>query len=844
MEQKMLTENQSEFPIAGQMKVLTNDASSLPLKNTRVNVQILGPLASVEVIQSFENPFQETIELEYLFPLPKEAAVMGFEITAGGRSIQGKVEESSRALDQYQQAAGEGRRAGLLEQRRPNLFAVQLANIRSGEDIRAVLHYQQRLSFTDNTFEFVFPMGLTPRFHSIDHPEESAGVDAPIAQAGEKIGPVELSIDLDAGQKIDDPVSPTHPLICTRLDDCRFQIKTGEPVVPDHDLIVRYRLQPGQVGLPAWGSGDDRGGYFLATLIPPKAESEDQTQARDFIFVLDRSGSMMGQPIAQARNALQACLRILNPEDTFRILLFDDRLEWYRNGKPQKVEQKAVDRADEFIQTIDGRGGTEIVPALTEALTRPGDSERTRFILFLTDGAVSSESRALEVVRKHLGSARIFTFGIGPSVNRALLQSMARYGRGAAEFLQLDEDIEGAIIRFQDRITFPILSDVSLSFEGAKIWDVYPSVVPDLYADQPIEISGRFSTDGEKPIRIIARGKRNRKNIEVETELIRSEDSGILVQRSWAKARIDDMEEKQDLGLVEPHKVRSEIISLALESQLVTEFTSFVAIDQDVNDKIGSARKISVSQPLPAGLDPAGFTGSPFGSLLHRLGTAYQSLPSCMPAPTSSVSGPFHRKLSAFAAASHLTSDLFSPEPEMDIAPRRSVEPEIPTDTKERIRKLARCQKINGSWNDDVETTAAAVLAFIRCGNTTHRGAFRLPIRKAVTWLISNPGKGTGAFIRAYTLNELARITQQPEHIQASQNCLASLSVPAMPTEQTIIEKIGSSAYSHAQLSRITSLDDLRLAGIEGSTSLSVSPEIQRSLNDELVLAWMACMQS
>lgn len=339
-------------------------------------------------------------------------------------------------------------------------------------------------------------MGITPRYHSPEHPEEGSGLDVPIAGADEPIGGLEITLSVDAGLPAGDPICESHPIEVTRLDERRFSLRLAGPQIPDHDFVLKYPMLKKRFSLAVWrvGAPDDQdehiatpltrraeeGDYFLATLLPPDPGGESVTHAREFIFVLDRSGSMMGEPIRQATNALSACLRTLTPADSFRLLVFNQETQWYwQVASP--FNQQALDQVDNFLEKVDGSGGTEIVKALIEALSTPLDPNRTRLVILFTDGAVSAEERAYQKVSQLLGKARLFTFGIGPSVNRAFLEGLARAGRGTAEFIDLEADIEGAIIRFQDRISCPALADLKITDGNGQVWDVYPSPLPDLY---------------------------------------------------------------------------------------------------------------------------------------------------------------------------------------------------------------------------------------------------------------------------------------------------------------------------------------------------------------------------
>lgn len=822
--------------------ILVDEAidSALPLEHTLVNVQITGPLATVAIKQRFGNPLRERAELEYLFPLPAEAAITGFSLQIGERTIRGDLQEREAARSAYEDARSKGARAGLFEQRRENLFSVRLANVQPGETIEATLRYQQQLVHEDDPFggayEFTFPMGITPKYDSPEHPEEGEGVHAPLAH-GEKIGPVEIELAADAGFPMRELSSPTHPIEIVWLDGepgegqpggRRFQVRLAGEHIPDRDFVLRMAPGVDQPRLAGWMSsaaekdGDVDEGYFLAALLPPAIEDDPQPSPREFIFVLDRSGSMSGEPIRQARNALRACLRVLNPEDRYSILLFDNTLEWFR-PEPMPATQETVEQADAFLKQVEGRGGTEIVQALEAALALPVDPQRTRYVVFLTDGAVSAEGRVLERVRPKTGQARLFTFGIGPSVNRALLSRMAALGRGRASFLQVDEDIEGAIIRFQDSISFPALTDLSLHVEGGKVWDVYPSRLPDLYYGQPLAIRGRIAHRRDDTVRLTVSAMRAGRPLQITAELLAPVGRDQAVERLWAQARIDELFEQMALDPRSAEKLRADILGLALEHGLVTALTSFVAVDQQVDAVSGTARVIHVAQPLPQGLNILGF--APHGPIA--------AAPPVMP---GAAGGPViaAAKMRTFVNP-QLSKDapgdaLFSTS---GVREGRSLEAaSLPADALPEVdsrksggepvlRWLSRTQNMNGSWQGDVEWTAAALLAFIRAGHTTHSGSYRQIVRRAARWLARSSAAGLAEQARVLALNELAAATGNRAGAIAPPEFALSIQPPEA----------------------IRTLHDLRHAALL-RVKLPVPAELLNGPHAELARVWSAVMQA
>lgn len=816
-----------------QISLADDITSPLPLEHTSVSAQITGPLASVLVTQRFGNPLGEPAELDYLFPLPSEAAVTGFEIQIGSRRVLGDLQEAEAARKTYDSARGAGQRSALLEQRRPNLFALRLANVQPGEKIAASLRYQERVRFDDDSYEFVFPMGITPRYDAAGHPEEGRGVHAPLAAKNEQIGPVEIQVSVDAGSALTaEPASPSHPLRVSRLDERRFQAQLDGSHIPDRDFVLRYAAAGAQAAAAAWTSRNRQQETFLACVLPPRLDDDPQPAPREFVFVLDRSGSMVGEPIAQARNALRACLRALGPQDAFRILLFDNQLEWFR-PEPSTVTQAELDAADAYLAAVDGRGGTEIIQAIEAALTASALPGRMRYIVFLTDGAVSAEDRAIEQVRGLIGGARLFTFGIGPSVNRALLSRMAQIGRGRAAFLQLDEDIEGAIIRFQDSVSYPMVTDLQLRWENAKAWDIYPAQLPDLYAGEVLALNGRLTRQEGWPARLVLTGRRDGQVVELPIALPEPAGNDPAIERMWAQAHLMNLLDQMDVTPGAAGRLRDEIIGLALAHNLVTPYTSFVAVDQEQAGEGVPARVVHVSVPLPKGL-----SAQPFQGGLPPL--AARGVPP--PAPTTRKAGlmSMARSLlkekpdegrgyptSFLPASSQHHADMQMLPPDLQAPVRGTIK-----NRDDGLRWLARSQNLDGSWNGDYEMTAVALLAFLRAGHTPRSGTFRALMRRGIQWIRDTQPEGLNAFLRVRVLEAHAAHSGDAQDLASAQQARASLAEPSTLLEQA------AAGMPVSPPQRLQTLDDLRLAALVQAGEHAVPAELLSGPQPELAQAW------
>ncbi len=861
-------------------------ATPLPLQHTGVTARITGAIAQVTVQQRFGNPLTEAIALRYLFPLPHEGAVVDYTITVGSRTIKAQMQERDAARRTYEQAAAQGQRTSLLEQQRPNLFTIEIANVQPGETILTEVIYEQRLKYEDGAYEFVFPMGITPRFHSRQTVQTSApsDVDAPVTADNSQVGPVEISVSLDAGVPTADPISRTHPVVITREDERHVSLKLDGKHIPNKDFVLRYVVSSEKMQSAAWSSKSDEGDTALLMLIPPRLNLSDSPAPREFIFVIDRSGSMSGDPIRQAVNALRACLRALNETDTFLIQAFDDKVEWF-DPKPRPVSQANVNAADAWLNSVDARGGTEIMDAIQAALALPVDKERQRYVIFLTDGAVSADEQAIAQIAKTHGGARIFTFGIGPSVNRYLLSKMAQMGRGAAEFLGAQDDIEGALTRFQDRVSYPALLDLTLTWHNATAWDTYPASLPDLYIGQPLEISTRLKRTGGDAS-AIATGQARGQQVTFQAPLPAATDSNPTIERLHARARIDSLMDDAAKG-GDTEKIRRQVISLAIEHRLMTPYTSFVAVDTEKTTSTGG-KEVNVAVPLPDGLKMEGFFGeggvggtlsgggaqhvmrrmsapsnrpasaqfasfapppspAPTGSLLRRKGTppappisggtpgkpdtnlGADNTPADFPdflresmvapapeateqekeeSPKGGLAGfvdkilGHDKKQAESRTTDHFLDQIMTPKDAPAGGPLHDAEP---PNIDLGLRELARTQHVNGSWQDDVEITAAALLAFVRAGHTTRAGSYRRQVQKAMTWLLSQLGstRGFAAFAALRALDDLYGASGDGEVSDSVRHSL--------PAASTDAERAAMGEALPAP-QPITTLDEVRIA--------------------------------
>jgi len=563
----------------------------LPLKHTDVKAQLTLNVGSVTLTQQYHNPYGSKIEAIYVFPLPDDAAVRDFVMVIGERHIRGIIREREEARQIYLEARRQGHVASLLSQDRPNIFTQAVANIEPGKQIDIQITYFHTLRFQDRTFEFVFPMVVGPRYNP---PGFAGGVGAVPAGAngasGQKtevqyLRPEEISladiaveVNIHAGAEIESVTSPTHAI----------KVSNGEPGhavvtlspndrVPNRDFVLRYRIAGHGIQAGVAVHQEEAGGTFAVLVHPPTTLTEVPRAAREMIFVIDVSGSMSGRPVEMAKRALVKCLKRLEPDDTFRILAFSDHV-WSMTDAPAAANPGNVARGVAFTEALHAGGGTELQEVIRIALDTPVSGERFRIVAFLTDGFIGNDREMVAFARKHLGSARIFAYGVGDSVNRYVIEAMARVGRGTSVILTLDESSEKAADDLFQRVEHPALTDLKIDWGGAAVLDLQPNPLPDLYVGRPVMLLGRYK--GAAPVKIRLTGRAG--GHPFETDLIRdvavSGTQHAALTALWARTKIAGLHDAM-LGSGDPREFGQEIRNIALQHGLLSEFTSFVAVD-------------------------------------------------------------------------------------------------------------------------------------------------------------------------------------------------------------------------------------------------------------------------
>src|SRR5215475_989895 len=605
-----------------------------PLKHTDVKAEVSGSLARVTVTQEFHNPFPEKIEAVYVFPLPQSAAVDDMTMVVGDRTVKGKIKRREEARAIYEAAREAGQTASLLDQERPNIFTQSVTNIAPGAAVKITISYVEYLKYEDGTYEFVFPMVVGPRYipgqpigEQIAPPggpngrgwapdtsqvPDASRITPQVAPKGERAGhDISIEVKLDTGVPIDDLKSTLHEVDVTRPDNHRAVVRLkDQTTIPNKDFILKFDVAGKKISDAIMTHRGAQGGFFTLMLQPPERVTAADVSPKELVFVLDTSGSMSGFPIEKAKETMKLALDNLYPEDTFNLITFSGDTH-VLFPQPVPATRENLQRAQAFLASRQGSGGTEMMKAIRAALDPSDQQNHVRIVCFMTDGYVGNDMEIISEIQKH-SNARVFSFGIGSSVNRFLLDKMAEQGRGEVEYVTLQDDGSAAARRFHERVRNPLLTDIEIDWAGLPVADVYPKHIPDLFSVKPLILSGRYTAAARGVIRL--RGKLAGQSFvrEIPVELPESQTEHDSLATLWARTRIDDLMSQDFAGIQndDPQPdVRESITQLGLEYRLMTQFTSFVAVEEMTVTDGGQPRRIDVPVEMPEGVSFEGMSG-------------------------------------------------------------------------------------------------------------------------------------------------------------------------------------------------------------------------------------------
>jgi len=585
----------------------------LPLKHTDVKGQISGYIATVNVIQQFHNPYDEKIEAVYVFPLPQNAAINEFIMIIGDRKIRGIIREREEAERIYRQARDRGYVASLLTQERPNIFTQKVANIEPGKQIDVDIKYFNTLAYVDGWYEFVFPMVVGPRFNPPGYTDGvgavargKAGIsgqktEVQYLKPGERSGhDIAVTVDIDAGVAIEEVISTNHAITKSSLSPDKMSVKLSSlDSIPNKDFVLRYKVAGKTIKSALVTHRDERGGFFTLMLYPPENLSHLKRAPVEMIFVLDCSGSMSGKPIAKAKDAINRALKKLQPDDTFQIIRFSNNASKL-GPEPIEATPENIRKGLKYVKSLRGSGGTMMIEGIKAALDFPHDPHRFRLVSFMTDGYIGNEAEILAAVHEKLGASRIFSFGVGSSVNRYLLDRMAKLGKGTVAYIGLDDSAGRVVDLFYDRISHPALTDVAIDFSGMKVADVYPRRIPDLFVGRPVILTGRFTGRGRTTIRVTGKIGDLSQEIAIPVNLDDSAARHKGIACVWARKKIEDLANRATYD--SNPELPEEIKQVALEYSLMSAYTAFIAVDSSKKTAGDHGVTVAIPVPVPDGV--------------------------------------------------------------------------------------------------------------------------------------------------------------------------------------------------------------------------------------------------
>ncbi len=580
------------FFVQGNAKV-----DSFPLLKTEADVNISGISAEIKLTQVYKNDGRKTIEAIYVFPLGTHAAIHAMRMKIADRTVEAKIEETAKAQKIYQTAKEQGKTASLLEQERPNVFQMKVANIMPGDVVEVLVRYTEILVPENGTYEFVFPTVVGPRYTGNKSKKNAQTKDSwtatPYLHEGKEPSyNFNIKLNLKTGIPISKVWSPSHKVNINEItpDEAEIALSPKKKKTGNKDFILRYNLQGNAIhtGLLLYPGQKEK--FFLLMLEPPKNVDVTMVPPREYVFIVDVSGSMNGFPLEISKTLIKNIVGNLREKDYFNILFFagDSAV---LSPHPLQATEKNKKKAINMVMSQKGGGGTEILDALKRALALEKKRGLSRIIVMATDGYISVEKEAFDLIRNNLDEANFFAFGIGSSVNRYLIEGMARAGKGEPFVATNEKEAEDAAGKFMEYVKHPLLTDIKISFDGFDAYEVEPPSMPDLFAKRPLVLFGKYKHASGK---IKVSGKTASGNYEkvVTVSTAMEEKNNEALKYLWAREKIARLSDYGKIGV----NITKEVTALGLKYHLITDYTSFVAVDKVVRK---TGKVVTVKQPLP-----------------------------------------------------------------------------------------------------------------------------------------------------------------------------------------------------------------------------------------------------
>ncbi|MCI8660587.1 MAG: VWA domain-containing protein [Lachnospiraceae bacterium] len=613
------------------------EVDHFPLKETDVTATINGVIAEIFVTQTYANEGSNPINARYLFPASNNVSIHGMKMQIGDQIITAKIQEREEAKKTFETAKSEGKSTSLLEQQRPNVFSMDVANIMPGDKVDIELHYTELITSTDGTYEFVFPTVVGPRFASsneegqeTDDKTKAEGqsdqwLSSPYLEEGKTPpGKYNITVNLSTGVPITSLTCKSHSIHVEKdgEDKASVTLSNPEEYAGNRDFILNYQLTGQEVHCGLMLDSDEQENYFLLMVQPPERYTPDQLPPREYIFILDVSGSMYGYPLDTAKELIRDLVSGLKESDRFNVLLFSNAsVQMSPKSVPATTEN--IQKAIKLIEEESGGGGTELAPALKNALSIPLDKDFSRSIITITDGYISGEKEIFEIIGKNLSTTNFFSFGIGDSVNRYLIDGIAKAGEGEAFVVTDSKDASDTANRFRTYIQAPLLTDIQITYDGFDAYEIEPPVIPTLFAKRPIVLFGKWRGEQTGTIRITGKAGGEDYVKEIDVSGIQSAQSNPAIRYLWARKKVERLTDYGNQG-TDSELTKRMVTSIGLKYSMMTPYTSFVAVAETVRNPQGDSTDVAQPSALPlhvTSLSVGGYTtGSEPGILLLALG--------------------------------------------------------------------------------------------------------------------------------------------------------------------------------------------------------------------------------
>ncbi len=580
------------------------ETDRMPLKETNARVHIAGVIADIHIRQVYKNTGTNTLEAIYVFPASTRAAVYAMKMKIGEREIIAVIQEREAARRNYEQAKANGQTVSLLEQERPNVFTMNVANILPGDIIEVELRYTELLVPESGIYEFVYPTVVGPRYNSggENHSAEN-WIENPYLQEGESSNyTFDIEVQLAAGLPLQFVQCNSHNVSIDYKGKKKalISLKDGNNFQGDRDFILQYRLTGAKIesGLLLFEGEEEN--FFLAMIQPPKHVTPEIIPPREYIFIVDVSGSMYGFPLNVSKKLMKDLLGGLKQGDVFNILLFAGGSQLY-SEKSVNASEENINEAMSFIDKQSGGGGTELLPALKRGMSLNSTEGISRSFVIVTDGYVSVEKEAFEYISDNLGKANFFPFGIGSSVNRHLIEGMAHVGRGEA-FVVTDENEAFAIAeKFRKYVSQPVLTNIEISFIGFETYDMQPANTPDVFAERPVIVFGKWKGKAEGSIKLSGYAGESRYFKILKVEESKPEESNLALKYLWAREKVRLLDDFIHVSHSHEELIK-EVSYIGLKYNLLTQYTSFIALDSEIRNSSGNYTSVKQPLPLPQGV--------------------------------------------------------------------------------------------------------------------------------------------------------------------------------------------------------------------------------------------------